>query len=137
MNAGPAPPLRWAPQSFPLTKDFLTLQLDTPKLHQMAQKQQPALTGNYTHLSNLTDNAAHSFQHPLPSLPENASTDDRTAFLNALRENVAALQDEVNVFLTAKMEEDKSREGGDTAAGKKVDEEKEEQNYGEEVMEDD
>jgi hypothetical protein len=47
---------------------------------------------------------------------------------------MAALQVEINTFLTTKMEEDKSSAA---ASGKKVDEAKEEENYGEEVMDKD
>ena len=43
------------------------------------------------------------------------------------------LQDDVNGFLTTKMEEDKALA---TSAGVKVDDKKEEENYGEEVVED-
>ena len=44
------------------------------------------------------------------------------------------LQDEVNGFLTTKMEEDKALAG---SAGTKVDDRAEEENYGEEKVEDD
>lgn len=44
------------------------------------------------------------------------------------------LQDEVNIFLTGRMEEDKALA---SSAGLKGDDRKEEQNYGEEVVDED
>jgi len=74
------------------------------------------------------------FEHSLPSLPSQFSTEQKTNYLSALRSLVVKLQEEVNTFLTAKMEEDKVI--APQAAGK-VDDKTEEENYGEEVVEDD
>lgn len=67
-----------------------------------------------------------------------SSTSEKTAYLGELREHVSQMQDDINAFLTAKMEEDKAAE---QAAGhrkvKGIDEDKEEQMYGEEDPEDD
>lgn len=52
---------------------------------------------------------------------------DHAPYLLSLRSAVAKLQDDVNKELTARMEEDKAREG-------KAEEVKEEENYGEEVV---
>ena len=93
---------------------------------------------------------------PIPSPTAAASTPqdrsavaDKTAYLATLREAVAALQGRVNAELTARMEEDArgAGAGGGTGergsgGGKKakagatavVDEEAEEENYGEEVV---
>ncbi|OCL03885.1 hypothetical protein AOQ84DRAFT_301913 [Glonium stellatum] len=72
------------------------------------------------------------FVHSLPELSSNPSTADRTAYLSKLRAEVVELQSSINVFLTQKMEED------NVASGKSaVDDVKEEENYGEEVVEDD
>ena len=56
----------------------------------------------------------------------------RAAYLSDLRSAVVRMQGEMNVFLTARMEEDARVAGAGAGAGKKVDEEREEENYGEE-----
>ncbi|KAK2865235.1 hypothetical protein FQN49_003784 [Arthroderma sp. PD_2] len=62
---------------------------------------------------------------------------ERTAYLSELRGSIASLQADVNAFLTAKMEEDKQREAQESGgvAGT-TDEKKEEDNYGEEIVND-
>ena len=70
------------------------------------------------------------------------SVDDRTNYLASLRKAVLSAQQQINVELTARMDEDKSREAGATSSPNKklkpaVDETKEEENYGEEVVGDD
>ncbi|KAF2803456.1 uncharacterized protein BDZ99DRAFT_468014 [Mytilinidion resinicola] len=73
-----------------------------------------------------------TFSSPLPTLPQSPTTSDRTAFLEALRTSVVGLQLDINEFLTKKMDEDNK------ASGKLAAEEaKEEENYGEEVVEED
>ncbi|KOS45992.1 hypothetical protein ACN38_g3084 [Penicillium nordicum] len=57
---------------------------------------------------------------------------DKQAHLSALQSLVPKLQDQINVFLTERMEEDKKLQGQISAQ-----EAKEEENYGEEVVEDD
>ena len=74
-----------------------------------------------------------AFTHPLPAA-SNASTEEKTNYLSALRKSVVKLQEEVNGFLTTKMEEDKASAAG---AGMKIDDKAEEENYGEEKVEDD
>lgn len=76
------------------------------------------------------------YSHKIPA-PPSATTTDRTAYLAALRKAVAGLQESINTELTARMEEDKAREGATNGAKKGVDEAKEEDNYGEEVVEED
>lgn len=56
----------------------------------------------------------------------------KTTHLRALQSLVPKLQDEINVYLTARMEEDKKAQGPLSEK-----EAKEEENYGEEVVEDD
>lgn len=73
-----------------------------------------------------------TFTHPLPAA-SNTSIQDKTNYLSALRKSVAKLQDEVNGFLTTKMEEDKALAEG---AGVKIDDKMEEENYGEEKEDD-
>lgn len=85
----------------------------------------PSLTASYT--SALS--APFSIIHSVPD-PPSSSVADKSQNLASLRASIAATQDEVNKELTARMEEDKLR---DAKAG--VDEAKEEENYGEEVVE--
>lgn len=74
-----------------------------------------------------------TFTHTLPSAVV-TSTAEKSAYLSTLRGLVVQTQEQVNTFLTAKMEEDKVVA---SMAGVKVDEKKAEENYGEEVVEDD
>ena len=78
-------------------------------------------------------NVTKSFTHPLP-VASNASMEEKTNYLSTLRKSVVTLQEEVNGFLTTKMEEDKALAAG---AGMKIDDKAEEENYGEEKLEDD
>ncbi|KAJ9661245.1 hypothetical protein H2201_006604 [Coniosporium apollinis] len=96
----------------------------------------PSLTATYAAPSAPTK----SFTHTLPSCPSSPSTSEKTAYLSALRQSIAALQAEVNEFLTAKMDEEKagaSTAGGElhggAPSGRKEDEE--EEGYGEEKVE--
>ncbi|KAL8661563.1 MAG: hypothetical protein Q9202_005508 [Teloschistes flavicans] len=78
-----------------------------------------------------------TFTHPLPS-PHTTSLASKTFYLSTLRQSLTSLQDNVNLFLTQKMDEDKLLLAA--KAGLKVDEKKkkdeqeeeEEDNYGEE-----
>ncbi|KLU91985.1 hypothetical protein MAPG_10932 [Magnaporthiopsis poae ATCC 64411] len=81
---------------------------------------------SFTATSNITTTT------PIPSAA--LSLEDKTKFLQDLRASVAAVQDQVNKELTQRMDEDKARE---VAAGATVDEAKEEENYGEEVVDED
>ena len=76
--------------------------------------------------------STQTFRQFLPS-SSTTSTDEKTHYLSALRNSVTQLQEEVNTFLTSKMEEDKTLAA---KAGLKVDDKKEEENYGEEGVED-
>jgi hypothetical protein len=81
-------------------------------------------------------NEAFTITHQLPTPPSDKTT-DRTAYLAALRKAATELQEQINVELTARMEEDKARgaEANGIAKDKGVDEAKEEDTYGEEVPE--
>ncbi|KAE9375829.1 Gon7 family protein, partial [Stipitochalara longipes BDJ] len=72
----------------------------------------------------------------LPAAPT-AKTTDRTSYLASLRKAAAEMQDTINKELTSRMEEDKAREAAASGVpkAKVVDEAKEEDNYGEEVVE--
>lgn len=72
-----------------------------------------------------------TFSSPLPALAAEPSTADRVAYLAALQTSLRDLQKDVNTFLTQKMEEDKAAGPG------KSDDTKDEETYGEEVVEED
>ena len=73
-----------------------------------------------------------TFHHPLPPATT-TSTKEKTQYLSALRKSAVQLQEEINAFLTTKMEEDKALAA---SAGMKIDDRAEEENYGEEKVED-
>ena len=81
-----------------------------------------ALSADYS-----SDGDSKVFTYSLTSLPQYHSTENKTAYLASLRASVGKLQDEVNAFLTKKMEQEKT-----TLGGKEKDLRKEEENYGEE-----
>lgn len=90
-----------------------------------------------------TSPANPSFTHTtsLPTPPTTAPA-DKTAYLSALRKATAALQDTINAELTTRMEADKevlekSEAGTGRGTKRTIDEAKEEDNYGEEVVEED
>ena len=77
-------------------------------------------------------NASKTFEYSLPAT-DTTTTEGKTAYLSELQVSVAKLQGDLNAFLTEKMEEDKVLA---STAGQKVDDKKEEENYGEERVED-
>lgn len=77
----------------------------------------PALTTEY-----LSPSSTHSIAISLPHL--SPGTQGKRAYLHALRAEVRTMQSQVNEYLTQRMQDDK-----------KVDT-KDEENYGEEVVED-
>ncbi|MCJ1317666.1 hypothetical protein MMC15_002991 [Xylographa vitiligo] len=88
----------------------------------------PSLKANYT-----SPSGNQKFEHPLNALPVELSVEEKTAYLSTLRSAVTCLQEEVNTFLTSRMEEDKAIAVQRTGV---IDDKKEEENYGEEVVED-
>ena len=81
----------------------------------------------------------HTFQHELSTSLSSPSPDDisqKSAYLSELKHAVVSLQAEVNTYLTARMEEDSSRISAAARLGEK-DERREEENYGEEVVDED
>lgn len=87
---------------------------------------QSTLKASYT-----SPTTSQTFTHTLPSASAStSSTKEKTQYLSNLRKAVVQLQDEVNDFLTVKMEDDKALARGNAAG--KVDEKKEEDYYGEE-----
>lgn len=87
---------------------------------------------------NSPTNARFTHTIELPT-PATTAPEDRTTYLCSLKSAVAELQDKINTELTTRMEEDKAREASAneslTSKLKGVDESKEEDNYGEEVVE--
>jgi len=66
-------------------------------------------------------------------------TSSKVTYLNELRSSTKKLQEDINVFLTAKMGEDKAQAAisGTSSKISKSRDEEEEENYGEETVEDD
>ena len=83
------------------------------------------------HAAYTAPDATRSFGHPIPAVSSTTHA-TKKAHLAALQSLVPKLQEEINVFLTERMEEDKKAQG--TVSEKEA---KEEENYGEEVVEDD
>ncbi|EEH35736.1 hypothetical protein PAAG_00059 [Paracoccidioides lutzii Pb01] len=87
----------------------------------------------------------YTFAHPLASSLSRSpsgthNTAAKTAYLSELRGAVSVLQTEINEFLTARMEEDSNTNRRSATDGvdetKRERERKEEENYGEEVLDD-
>lgn len=82
-------------------------------------------------------NEAFTISQKLPA-PAGEATKERIAYLGALRKATAEVQEQINKELTMRMEDDKAREArGENVTAQAVDEAKEEDNYGEEVVEED
>lgn len=100
----------------------------------MATPNDDASAGQQYQLISATYKSPESapFSH-LQKLPAPASTSaaDKTSYLSVLRKATAEMQEQINKELTARMEEDKARD----ASASKVDDVKEEENYGEEGVE--
>ncbi|KAK5030237.1 hypothetical protein LTR13_008255 [Exophiala sideris] len=84
------------------------------------------------------------FQHVIPTPPNHGTksldVQAKTKYLSDLRASSKKLQEDINKFLTEKMEEDKRAQGPvntNGASKQKAEDELEEETYGEEVPEDD
>ena len=66
--------------------------------------------------------------------PRNASTAEKTAYFSELRARTKKLQENINTFLTAKMEEDKDPDAREKGVKAETRDEIEEEQYGEEVV---
>ncbi|KAK3387253.1 hypothetical protein B0H63DRAFT_469628, partial [Podospora didyma] len=99
------------------------------------QQQPPSLTAVYT--SGTSGNAPFTITTALPPVPTTTTDDNKskTQYLLSVREAVIKLQEHVNKELTARMEEDNKK--AQAAGAKPIADEKEEKNYGEEVVEED
>lgn len=93
---------------------------------------QTALTASYKSPSD-----TKQFRYAIDPAGDNQpDTNSKTHYLSQLRASTKNLQDDVNEFLTQKMDEDK-KAGLETTVKSKTKEELEEENYGEEVADDD
>ena len=93
-----------------------------------------ALTASYA-----SPSSAQVFSSSLPSLPKELNEQDvqkKTEYLAALRSQATQMQSDINTFLTQRMEEDKAAESGSSGKSN-VQEDKEEEMYGEEDPEND
>lgn len=81
-------------------------------------------------------NESKSFKYPISTSSDQSSVESKVASLAQTRSSVKKMQEEINAFLTSKMEQDKAAQSG-ANAGSNVKDEEEEANYGEEVVEDD
>jgi hypothetical protein len=89
----------------------------------------PCLTATYT--SPTQSGCPRTFSTNLPNLAPQPETQDRVAYLDKLQASLKSVQADVNTFLTKKMEEDKA------AGSSKGDDAKDEETYGEEVVDED
>jgi hypothetical protein len=94
------------------------------------------LTASYTSPSG-EKQFTYTITAPSRSDDASKSTATKTAYLHELRSSTKKLQEDINVFLTAKMEEDKKVAATNGKSAQKTKDEEEEENYGEEVVEDD
>ncbi|KAF1938107.1 hypothetical protein EJ02DRAFT_447019 [Clathrospora elynae] len=82
----------------------------------------PSLSATYTDPTS----ASHTFSSELPALSAPPSTSERVAYLAELSSSLKTLQKDVNEFLTQKMADDKA-----------ADDAKDEETYGEELVDED
>lgn len=92
----------------------------------------PTLTATYTTTPQANPPFTITTAIAAPT-PSQTPLEQKTAYLRSLRAAVLGAQEEINKELTQRMEEDNARAGG-TAAGKDA---KDEENYGEEMVEED
>lgn len=107
----------------------------------MPDPPKPTLCATYTSPSS-AQTFTNPISAPLPSPETPTAVKDKVTYLSELRASTKRLQEEINVFLTQKMEEDKASSAGVTGKegpepGKEKDVEKSkdelmEENYGEE-----
>jgi hypothetical protein len=88
----------------------------------------PALTASYSAPSS----DAKVFSQTLPACSNEPSATERTTSLTALRNAISDTQDQINAFLTQKMDEDVKKAGVAS-----VDDATFEENYGEDATEQD
>jgi hypothetical protein len=79
-----------------------------------------SLTADYA-----SPSGTHTLSASLPAASSISSTAERVAFLGDLQSSLKTMQGDINTFLTQKMADDKASD------------DKEEENYGEEVVDED
>lgn len=89
----------------------------------------PSLSATYTS-PTVSSASPQLFTSKLPALSSPPSTQGRVAYLAELQTSLKSLQGDINTFLTQKMEEDK-------AIGAEKGTAKDEETYGEEVVDED
>lgn len=89
----------------------------------------PSLTATYT--PPALSGSPQTFSADLPALAPQPSTHERVAYLHKLQSSLKSVQADVNAFLTDKMEQDKA------AGDSKGDDAKDEETYGEEIVDED
>ena len=92
----------------------------------MAPDTQNILTADYQ-----SGKESAEFRRTLGSIAADPPTAKKVEYLASLRTSVAGLQEEINTFLTRKMDEDKTS----SSKSRTLDDRREEENYGEEVVE--
>ena len=81
--------------------------------------------------------AQECFQTTAVACPREPTVEQKTIYLAELRQNVKQMQQNINAFLTAKMSEDKTRQGEAEKMAAKSKDEIDEELYGEEQPEED
>lgn len=100
-------------------------------------QQTMSLKADYASPTNAPFTVTHQLLAP-PSGMTKPTVPDKTRYLADLRKATTSLQDQINKELTQRMEEDKAAEVTKNGkASSRVDDAKEEENYGEEVQEED
>lgn len=87
-----------------------------------------SLTASYTSPTNAPFTLTHPLAAP-PSGTANPSVPDKVKYLSDLRSSIVTLQQQINMELTQRMDEDKVSTGDSATAAK------DEENYGEEAQE--
>lgn len=100
----------------------------------MSSKTTGTISAKYSSPTSGPFSVTETFTAPTPN-----NLDSKTKYLDSLREALSAVQDQVNKELTARVEEDKTRDAAQLEASKNGtvpdddDEAKAEENYGEEI----
>lgn len=103
----------------------------------LSTSQKLSLSATYISPTNPPFTLAHALEAP-PSGTANPTVPDKTKYLADLRQATATLQEQINKELTQRMEDDNkaAQSTKDGKSANRVDEGKEEENYGEEAPED-
>lgn len=100
----------------------------------MPDPPKPTLRATYTSPSS-AKTFSNPISAPLPSSESPTAIKDKVSYLSELRASTKHLQEEINVFLTQKMEEDKATASVADTGGPEGDKKKEEDKSKDELME--